>query len=707
MEAKPMEISYDSVMPPKHPWFVSQKVEDEGDNTQFHIFYNIHDPMSHYRCQIPELLGKRIRGCFYGCWAYSKSKGFCDDMRECCLSAPPEDPNSVLLLMRTTKPKFMYCRLGMDSSFRKKLRWTKSTYTKQIKILTDRDGSLHCLTCCNGKVYAYIDLSSTRTQLIVEVNIVVNECEIKKQREVVITLLPILEFVSPLIIDCPLILPLLKGSSTELFLVVLGLKHMSKTAVNLLKLNMNNMTWEEIKDLKDTILSVELNTNSPIFYSPAISSSEFGGYIHILADKGKIIYSYHVKDKTISFSSIPCAGRTNHVSAWTMLECTRLGVGRVHVHCKQKKRGHKKDDIVVRSCVGVECRLQSDKVDDDESHLLNLPPHVLEMLIVEFCAGVEYLKFRATCKRCHLAAPLIPWNNEKASKIMQKYSVPSPWLIVFDKHKGIITLTDPMFGDKYSMKTPQELICDFQIKCSRFDWLLILKPGRSLLFFNPFTSEILELPQLPYTDIVSFSAPPTFPDCMVVGIRVYVLWHACVHIVGREPSSRTIVFNVTDGKMINSVTFYGRDVHALRDDGGLDVFKKMDGEACLWVHDLAKAPTSCCKSLPYCFHMICDQNILLVIVDKFGESVEVFKMTHSREWTKIDTLGKHMLFICGASSVCLHAKIPQMANKIYFPSSPIMYYSLKTCRFHILNKEDIKDSFGDFFGTKYHFSPHA
>ncbi|GJX51638.1 Toll/interleukin-1 receptor domain-containing protein [Tanacetum coccineum] len=243
----------------------------------------------------------------------------------------------------------------------------------------------------------------TRTRLIVEVNIVVNDYEIKKQREVEISLLPILEFVSPFI-DCPFILPLLKGSSTELFLVVLGIKEKRKTvgAVKLLKLDINIMT-------------------------PVIASSEFEGYIHILTDKGKIIYSYHVKDKTIFFSSIPCAGRTNHVSAWTMLKCTRLGVGRVHVYCKQKK-GHNEDEIVVRSvkgnhvaeshllhyrngvlkrkesCVGVEChklspcRLESDKVDHDESHLLNLPPHVLEMLIMEFCTGIDY--FRDVVPHC-------------------------------------------------------------------------------------------------------------------------------------------------------------------------------------------------------------------------------------------------------------------------------------------------------------------
>nr|GEX41846.1 Toll/interleukin-1 receptor (TIR) domain-containing protein [Tanacetum cinerariifolium] len=182
----------------------------------------------------------------------------------------------------------------------------------------------------------------------------------------------------------------------------------------------------------------------------------------------------------------------------------RLGGERVHVHCKQEKRGGPQGRSVKGNreieshrvlkkkefCVGVErlkllplsyecSRLESDA--DDESRLLNLPPLVLEMLIMGFCAGVDYLNFRSTCKGCHLAAPLMAWNNGKASKIMQKYSLPSPWLIVFNKHKGIVTLTDPMFGNEYFMKTPQELICKFYIKCSRFGWLLILKPDGSLM----------------------------------------------------------------------------------------------------------------------------------------------------------------------------------------------------------------------------------
>ncbi|PWA58274.1 hypothetical protein CTI12_AA399370 [Artemisia annua] len=156
-------------------------------------------------------------------------------------------------------------------------------------------------------------------------------------------------------------------------------------------------------------------------------------------------------------------------------------------------------------------------------------------------------------------------------------------------------------------------------------------------------------------------------------------------------------------KTINSVTFYGQDLYVLMDDGGLAVLKKIDSETPR-VRVLAKAPASCCASLPQCFHLQCDRHILRVIVGKFGESVEVFKLTFSKTWEKVVGLGKNMIFICGASYVCLDAKTPQMENKIYFPSSPIMYYSVETCRFHTLNNED---SFGDFFGTKHHLNPHG
>lgn len=110
---------------------------------------------------------------------------------------------------------------------------------------------------------------------------------------------------------------------------------MTVGAVNVFKLDMDNMKWEEIDDLKDTMLSVEFVTDlSPVLYSSAIASSEFGGYIHIFGDKGKIVYSYHVKDKTLSVSSGPCClAGSNHLSVWEMPECTRYSIAFIYLPC--------------------------------------------------------------------------------------------------------------------------------------------------------------------------------------------------------------------------------------------------------------------------------------------------------------------------------------------------------------------------------------
>ncbi|GKC26655.1 hypothetical protein Tco_1033949, partial [Tanacetum coccineum] len=112
----------------------------------------------------------------------------------------------------------------------------------------------------------------------------VKYCKTKKSKQVIITLLPILEFPNPTIIDGLLIL---KGSRKELFTVVIGCKDKTcKTvgASHLFKLDMNNKIWDEMDDLKNTLLSVELAIDSsPFFESPAITSSELGGTSDVLA----------------------------------------------------------------------------------------------------------------------------------------------------------------------------------------------------------------------------------------------------------------------------------------------------------------------------------------------------------------------------------------------------------------------------------------
>ncbi|KAJ0635598.1 hypothetical protein HanOQP8_Chr17g0652661 [Helianthus annuus] len=173
---------------------------------------------------------------------------------------------------------------------------------------------------------------------------------------------------------------------------------------------------------------------------------------------GKVMYSYDVEDKTISMSCM-AAYPTSHLSLW---EGDTL------------ESENQVDKVVVRSSVTMD---DDDDDDDDEvelneSHLLDLPFHLLEM-IMDHCIGVEYMGFRATCKRCHLAAPLIQWKNNKTRLRLCKYSLVSPWLMVVDKNRGRITFTDPVSGAKYFMKRSHVSIRRDKIHCSRFGWLLL------------------------------------------------------------------------------------------------------------------------------------------------------------------------------------------------------------------------------------------
>ncbi|KAJ0624314.1 hypothetical protein HanPSC8_Chr01g0036451 [Helianthus annuus] len=285
-----------------------------------------------------------------------------------------------------------------------------------------------------------------------------------------------------------------------------------------------------------------------------------------------------------------------------------------------------------------------------------------------------------------------------------EYSFASPWLMLFDNDRGLISFTDPIFGDKYFIKTPQELIGGIlMIYCSMCGWLLIRKHRRRLMFFNPFTSDIRELPAGPYLDTYCFSAPPTSSDCMVVGFTTRIEWHVYIHFVGRQPSWRKFRLNFCGNlHSFHFATLYRQNLYALYNNGGLG-FIDTGNLDYTWVE-------SPCVSAKRNFLMKCDQQLLLVIVGEFGECVEVFKMNDSKEWEKTRSLGRYTIYISRKACLCIEAKTLEMANKIYFPclhskNKKIVFYSLETTRYHTSNVED--ESFGDFMGTERHLDPHV
>ncbi|GJT78836.1 hypothetical protein Tco_1045561 [Tanacetum coccineum] len=723
MEQQQKQIScgstYDRLPPQtqwaKYPWFVAQMQENQ-------IFYTLHNPQLLYRCQIPELIGTQIRAYFHGWVVLSKHpKWFLwnpltsnlirlpplihmkHEPDQCCLSAPPDDPTSVFLLSTHGFPILTFCRLDCT---RNKLKWAKFPYGKELRRIIGNNGYLHDLTCCNGKVYAFNSDDDNHT--VIEIDIAV------EGKKIVMRLLSFVEQPGPsfprfrttngrMDYDC-----YLKGYCSELFYIEIDLEGETRETVcdvHLYKLDMSNMIWEEMEDLKDAIFFLQVDSQYPVYYSPVITT-ELAGYIHILDRMGKLLYSYHVKNRTISIASMSSLVPTSDMSSWGMLEY-RLGGD--HANLKQEVD---KDDgnIVVKSATISKPPVFDSKkrTRTDESYLLNLPFHILES-IMEHCVCVEYMNFRATCKLCHLAAPSVQWSNKTTLKRLQSYSVASPWLMVFDSYQGIITLSDLMMGDKYFIKTPQELMGDIIVHYSRYGWLLIEKGGkpRRMMLFNPFTSDIRELPLEYNFDGCWFSAPPTSKDCMVV--RCNLQSHGfSIHFLGQEQFLRRPYLEL-GGDVPYSFrfpTFHDKHIYALSNDGRLDVIREINEEEYTLETVVAKPP-GCVGSS---FLVECEQHLLLVIVFTLEESVDLFKLNDfTKEWEKLDGLGKHTIYIAD-TCFCIEAKTPETENKIYFSglhNGKIVFYSFETLSYHTSDGENIKGSLRNFLATKFHWHPHT
>ncbi|GJW21696.1 hypothetical protein Tco_0032318 [Tanacetum coccineum] len=211
---------------------------------------------------------------------------------------------------------------------------------------------------------------------------------------------------------------------------------------------------------------------------------------------------------------------------------------------------------------------------------------------MELCVGVEYMNLRATCKECHLAAPLVKWCNDTSLRRLQTYSVVSPWLMVADKKRGIMTFTDPLLGDNYFLEKPNISVVYGKLYCSKFGWLLFKSYALNcLVFFNPFTNVIKELPSPEYSlESLCFSAPPTSFDCIVVGFITYSDIGVCISMCNRNQRRRDRLNLGLKPQTIWFPTFYVEDFYACDKERELLVINNLDQEDYSWKLVEAEAP---------------------------------------------------------------------------------------------------------------------
>ncbi|XP_022766113.1 F-box protein At4g00893-like [Durio zibethinus] len=143
-----------------------------------------------------------------------------------------------------------------------------------------------------------------------------------------------------------------------------------------------------------------------------------------------------------------------------------------------------------------------------------LLPELLHLVSSHLFAG-DLAIFGAICKSWHsinVTRPPPPHNSQ--------HNYPrSPYLLSL-LDNGTCRFFHPQYKGIYQVHILELL--GARIRFSKYGWLLLTRDDFSVLFFNPFTREKIELPHYPHDDgafaTMYFSLPPTSSSWFVIGI---------------------------------------------------------------------------------------------------------------------------------------------------------------------------------------------
>ncbi|XP_026438081.1 F-box/kelch-repeat protein At1g57790-like [Papaver somniferum] len=268
----------------------------------------------------------------------------------------------------------------------------------------------------------------------------------------------------------------------------------------------------------------------------------------------------------------------------------------------------------------------------------------------------------------------------------------------------VFNFVDPMHNDKYSMKKDlhSELLAGASIRFSKYGWLLLIsKDMKTPFFYNPFTNVIIRLPDFPdpghklFLSGMSFSSSPTSPHCVVFAIQPGKDNRISIYAIKRGSCDwKYLVLHNCDDSFVpclNNPVFFRTGFFCLDYSGTLgccvanDDDKNNNGLDWAVYGDPIKQFDDAFPS----YLVECDGDLLLLNVGTIGETVGVFRLDWTNEvWVKVESLGKHMLFISNTSSFSAIAPPnSQMENKVNFPrlhkdGRSVLFYSLDTGRYH-------------------------
>ncbi|PIA34175.1 hypothetical protein AQUCO_03800034v1 [Aquilegia coerulea] len=334
----------------------------------------------------------------------------------------------------------------------------------------------------------------------------------------------------------------------------------------------------------------------------------------------------------------------------------------------------------------------------------DLPTELLDLISSSLCLG-DCIRFRLTCKSWISMTPPLQ-SNPLPMQPESGYQL--PWLISFpNNNNGVCNFYHPVSSDSYTRYIPE--LAGALLHNARYGWLLLSKNKNTCIFlFNPFTMELVNLPDLkdrdgPFQNMF-FSSPPTSSDFVVYGLSTHTMlvYHKAENTwttYSLHGQPRFEIFFIPCNPIFHGGVFY-----FLCADGRLALFNpKAIEEESQW-EIFPESALIIAVSSKRNFIVEYNGEILAVFVGLLGKPISVFKLDHLKmKWDRLETLDDKAVFVSHKSSTMIPAGLKGIENRIYFPmlhGQDNLFYSLSTRNYHSFGSKDSRE---DWLNTTEHW----
>ncbi|KAL4571596.1 hypothetical protein LXL04_018359 [Taraxacum kok-saghyz] len=331
---------------------------------------------------------------------------------------------------------------------------------------------------------------------------------------------------------------------------------------------------------------------------------------------------------------------------------------------------------------------ESNDQDHHESWSI-LPSELLELIISQLPLK-DNIRTSSVCKK---------WLSVALS--VRKVNKP-PWLMYFPKLGHLFEFYDPSKRKTYSLELPELHGC--RICYNKDGWLLLYKPRtQRVLFFNPFTRELIKLPRFEMTyQIVAFSNSPKSQNCILFTVK-----HVSPTVVAISTCSPTSTEWTTINyhnrlpfvsSIWNKLVFCNGLFYCLSLTGWLGVYDPMEHTWSIRIVPPPRCPDNFFVKNWWKGKFMAEHNgDIFVIYTCYSENPIIYKLDQeNKEWVEMKTLEGFMgkgvyLILLIINDIIRENSVMIGANKIrlrVFGSTRLMTFQISKASEEVVNKWD-------------------